>query len=145
MTIERADTEIPPGYLYEPSTSAFANHIGRVYSRHVPAGEGRPEEQWLALRIEQHHVNTWNLCHGGVIAALAEFGVSAPSYQQGGSAVVAVELSMQFIAAPKLGDLIEVCGTVSRRTRSLVFSQARGEVAGVLMFLATSVQKVIGG
>lgn len=135
-------TDCPEGYSYEPSVSAFINHIGRVYSKRVQREGG--DEVWAALRIEEHHVNAWKLCHGAVMASMAEIGTAGPAWDPSGPAVVAIEMSMQFIGAPKLGDLLEVCGTVTKKTRSLVFSQAMGEVDGKPMFLATSVQKILG-
>jgi len=58
--------------------------------------------------------------------------------------VVGIEMSMQFIAAPKLGELLEVHGWATKRTRSLVFTQCRAESNGKLVFTATSVLKVVG-
>ena len=139
------EEQAPPGYGYEPSTSAYINHIGRVYSRRIQPPGDAPEQVWAALRIAPHHVNTWNLCHGAVMASMAEIGTAGPGWDPSGPPVVAIEMSMQFIAAPKLGDLLEVCGVLTRRTRSLVFSQALGEVDGKPMFMATSVQKILTG
>ena len=99
---------------------------------------------WAALRVEQHHVNSWNFAHAAVIGAMADIGCAGPAYEAGGPPVVVVELSTQFIAAPKLGDLIEVKGWATKRTRSLVFTQCRGEIGEKLVFTATSIQKIIG-
>lgn len=135
--------DCPEGYSYEPSVSAFINHIGKVYTKRVER-DGKLEV-WAALRVESHHVNAWQLCHGAVMASMAEIGTSGPAWDPSGPPVVAIEMSMQFIAAPKLGDLLEVCGTLTKRTRSLAFSQALGEVDGKPVFLATSVQKFLAG
>jgi acyl-coenzyme A thioesterase PaaI-like protein len=134
--------DIPEGYSYEPSVSAFINHIGHVYSRRTAGPNG--DEVWAALRIEPHHVNAWNLCHGAVMASMAEIGTAGPGWDPEGPPVVAIEMSMQFIGAPKLGDLLEVRGILVKRTRSLVFTRAEAEVDGKPIFTATSVQKVIG-
>jgi acyl-CoA thioesterase FadM len=53
-------------------------------------------------------------------------------------------MSLQFIAAPKLGELLEVHGWTTKRTRSLVFTQCRAESNGRLVFTATSIQKIVG-
>jgi acyl-coenzyme A thioesterase PaaI-like protein len=136
--------EIPPGYDYEASTSAFINHVGRLYTKRVMADDGSEREFWAALRIEQHHVNTWNLCHGAVMSLMAEIGTGGPGWTPDAPPAVVIELNTHFIAAPRLGDLLEVRGMLTKRTRSLIFSSARGEVAGRPMFSATSIQKVIG-
>lgn len=135
-------TDIPDGYSYDLSISAFINHIGRVYSRREAGAVG--DDVWAALRIEQHHVNAWNLCHGAVMASMAEIGTAGPGWDPDGPPVVAIEMSMQFIGAPKLGELLEVRGILVKKTRSLVFTRAEAEVDGKPIFIATSVQKVIG-
>jgi acyl-coenzyme A thioesterase PaaI-like protein len=74
---------------------------------------------------------------------MAEVATGGAGWDPSGPPCVAIDLTMQFIGAPRLGDLLEVCGTVTRRSRSLVFTQARGEVAGQPMFVATSIQKIV--
>ena len=134
---------MPSGYVYEPTPSAFVEHVGKIYTRKVTRPDGTVEA-WSALRIEPHHVNAWNLAHGGVLAMMAEVGTAQAGWDPEGAACVAIDLTVQFIGAPKLGELLEVCGTVTRRTRSLVFASARGEVAGAPIFVATSIQKFVG-
>ncbi|MAT50722.1 MAG: hypothetical protein CMK32_06010 [Porticoccaceae bacterium] len=133
---------IPEGYEYHASPSAFVNHIGKIYHKRVTGADGQPEV-WSALEIQEHHVNAWGLCHGAVMSSMAEVGTAAPAWDPDGPPIVAIELSLQFIKAPKLGEWLEVCGTVSKRTRSLVFSRASAYVAGDLVFTASSIQKII--
>ncbi|MDE1145160.1 MAG: PaaI family thioesterase [Azospirillaceae bacterium] len=135
--------ELPEGYSHTPSPSAFINHIGRIYHRRTTAEDGT-ELVWAALRIEPHHVNTWGLAHAAVMAGMADIGTAGPAYVDGGPPVVVIDLATQFIAAPKLGDLLEVKGWTTKRTRSLVFAQARAEVAGQLIFTATAIHKIVG-
>lgn len=138
-----AEERIPEGYSYKPSPSAYINHMGKVYTRRSQNDDGE-EVVSAALWIEDHHVNSWGLAHGSLMAGMAEIGCAGPAYVADGPPVVAVEISMQFIAAPKLGELMEVHGRTTKRTRSLVFSQCRGEADGKLVFTATSVQKIVG-
>ncbi len=137
------DDSIPEGYQYRLSASSFINHVGKLYTRRVTRADG-VEEAWGALRVAAHHVNSWGLCHAAVMTVLADVGTAGPAYS-GPEAppVVVVEMSTQFLRAPKLGDLVEVCGWVVRRTRSLVFTQARGEVRGEVVFIASSIQKIV--
>jgi acyl-coenzyme A thioesterase PaaI-like protein len=136
--------DIPPGYAFEPVSSAFINHVGRIYRKTVPAANGEPEQSWAALRIAAQHVNAWNFCHAGVITLMAEIGTGSPGWIPGGAPIVAIDLSVQFISAPKLGELLEVCGVLTKRTRTLVFSRAQGSVDGAPVFFAASIQKIIG-
>lgn len=135
--------EMPPGYVYEPTPSAFVEHVGKVYTKKFKRDDGITEA-WSALRIEPHHVNAWNFAHGGVLATMAEIGTAQASWDPTGPACVAIDLTIQFIGAPKLGEVLEVCGTVTKRTRSLVFASARGEVGGNPVLFATSIQKIVG-
>lgn len=137
------DQTVPEGYTYSPSPSAFINHMGKVYQRKTTNADGDLVAS-AAIRIEDHHVNSWGLGHGSLMAGMAEIGCAGPAWEEGGPPVVVVEMSVQFIAAPKLGELMEVHGVATKRTRSLVFTQCRAECDGKLVFTATSVQKVIG-
>ncbi len=120
------------------------NHIGKLFFRDTVAADGT-EQKWVAIRIEPHHVNTWNFAHGALIASMAEVATGRAGYDPDGPACVAIDMTMQFIGAPKLGDLLEAYGTITKRTRSLVFTQAHGMVAGKPMFMATSIQKIVEG
>lgn len=66
---------VPDGYRFETSPSAFPNHVGRLCHKIVDAAGGEPEH-WTALRIEDHHVNSWGFAHGGLIAFLAEIATA---------------------------------------------------------------------
>lgn len=134
---------MPAGYIYEPTPSAFVEHVGKLYTKKVTRPDGTVEA-WSALRIESQHVNAWDFAHGGVMATMAEIGTAQASWDPDGRPCVAIDLSMQFIGAPKLGEILEVCGTVTKRTRSLVFASARGEVNGEPVLVATSIQKFVG-
>ena len=134
---------MPPGYVHEPTPAPFIEHVGKLYTKKVQRDDG-VVEAWAALRIEPHQVNAWNFAHGGILATMAEIGTAQAAWDPDGPACVAIDLAIQFIGAPKLGDVLEVCGTLTKRTRSLVFASARGEVAGQPVFLATSIQKIVG-
>src|ERR1700761_8488086 len=124
-----ADADIPEGYSYTPSASSFINHVGRVYQRRWIDDQDR-EIVSSAMRIEDQHVNSWGFAHAGVMATMADVGTAGPAYEENGPPVVVIELSTQFIAAPKLGDLLEVHGWAVKKTRSMAFTACRGEVAG---------------
>lgn len=143
-TISLSDVPIPSGYVYETGPSGFVNHIGRIFTRQTVAANGTIEH-WAAIRIEQHHVNSWDMAHGALVASMAEIATGRAGWDPAGLPAVAIDLTLQFIGAPRLGDLLEACGTVVRRSRSLIFTQAHGRVADQPIFVATSIQKIIGG
>lgn len=139
-----SDDDIPEGYSFAPSPSAFPNHVGRLFHKKVEV-PGEESEHWAALRIEAHHVNSWGMAHGGLIAFLAEVGTAGAAWDPAGPPVVTISLTTQFIRAPKLGQLLEVRSRATRRTRSLVFVEAHAFADGELQFTATALNKVIGG
>jgi acyl-coenzyme A thioesterase PaaI-like protein len=138
-----ADDTPPPGFTYSPSPSAYVDHMGKLYTRRSTTAEG-VEIVSSAIRVEEHHVNSWGLAHGSFMAGMAEIGCAGPGYEEGGPPVVAIELSTQFIAAPKLNEWLVVHGQLTKRTRSLVFTRCQAESDGKLVFTATSVQKIVG-
>jgi acyl-coenzyme A thioesterase PaaI-like protein len=134
---------MPKGYVYEPTPAPFIEHVGKIYMKETTRPDG-VVEKWSAVRIEPHQVNAWNFAHGGLLSTMAEVGTATACWDPDGPPCVAVDLSIQFIGAPKLGEILEVCGTVTKRTRSLIFSAARGEVDGNPVLFATSIQKIVG-
>ncbi|MDG2003279.1 MAG: PaaI family thioesterase [Novosphingobium sp.] len=134
---------MPEGYVYEPTPAPFIEHVGKIYMKDVTQPDG-VVEKWSAIRIEPHQVNAWNFAHGGLLATMAEVGTATAGWDPDGPPCVAVDLSIQFIGAPKLGEILEVCGTLTKRTRSMIFTAARGEVDGNPVLFATSIQKIVG-
>lgn len=134
--------DIPEGYTYEPAPSPFVNYVGKAFRKVVMRADGTVET-WYAMRVEQHHVNTWGLAHGGFMAFLAEMGTGG-GYDPDGPPIVVIDLQTHFMKAPKLGQLVEVCGVVIRRTRSLVFAASRATADGDLLFSSTAIHKVVG-
>ena len=137
-----SDDDVPAGYVYEETPSTFINHVGRLYTRIIEKPDGAREVR-CAMRVGPNHVNSWKFAHAGFIAMMADIGTARASWDPNGAPCVAIDLNIQFIGAPKLGDLVEVSGVITKRTRSLVFTSARGEVAGQPIFVATSVQKIV--
>lgn len=137
-------TDIPEGYTYEPSPSAFPNHVGRLFVKTVET-PGEETETWLAMRIEPHHVNSWGLAHGGLIAFLSEAATASAAWDPAGPPVVTMQLSTSFVRAPKVGQLLEVRARATRRTRSVIFCEAHAFADGELQFTATAVNKIVGG
>jgi acyl-coenzyme A thioesterase PaaI-like protein len=142
MNGDRA-SPIPEGYEEPSWDSAFVAHIGRFFTKSAAPPDGS-DQNWVAVRIDARHVNIWDYCHGAALAGFAEVATSASAYIPDGAPVVIVDLSMQFISAPKRDDLLEICSWTTRRTRSLIFAQARAEVGGKTIFTASAIHKVIG-
>ena len=67
---------------------------------HVGPGSAR-----LSMRVREDMVNGWDICHGGLIATLADstFAVACNSY---GAVTVASGFQIDFLEPARLGDLL---------------------------------------
>jgi acyl-CoA thioesterase len=86
--------------------------------RLVEVGPGRAV---LAMRVRDDMVNGWELCHGGLIASLADsaFAVACNSR---GTVTVAAGFDVVFVESARLGDeLVATAREVSLRGRSGVY------------------------
>ena len=133
---------MPEGYVYSESTSPFVNELGGNWHKVIDNPDGT-KTYCLAVKVQPRHVNTWGLAHGGFMAAVSEF-MSVAGYEPGGPPIVMMEMSMQFIRAPREGDVIECRANIKRRTRSVVFTHAEAFVGDDIVFAASSLHKVVG-
>ena len=75
-----------------------------------------------AFVAEAKHINGHDTTHGGILVTFADFAIFAIAQDSLDTGFgVTISLNSEFIAAGKLGDLIEAKGRVVRSTRSLVF------------------------
>jgi acyl-CoA thioesterase len=119
MTGERALTE---GEIARLSTDemwkddAASRMLGM---RIVSVGPGTAT---VSMRIRNDMINGWGLCHGGLIASLADsaFAVACNSR---GIVTVASGFDVQFLKPAKLGDELQACAVErALRGRSGVYS-----------------------
>lgn len=85
--------------------------VGPIYERRTA------DKVSLGLRVEEKHTNSRGICHGGVLATLADLALGYAMIGQtarGGfekasdrSGFVTVQLSIDYAGAAKLGDWIE--------------------------------------
>ena len=95
--------DIPEGFARHDRTSAVTDPWEPLYARRADA---RVE---LALRIADAHCNSRGFLHGGVIATLADnaMGLTLGAATRRGGAVT-VSLSVDYVAAAKLGQWLQV-------------------------------------
>lgn len=105
------------------STDAASKALGMVVE-HVAPGRAR-----VSMEVRSDMVNGWDLCHGGLIASLADsaFALACNTH---GVVTVASGFQIEFLEAGRLGDvLVADAREVSRRGRSGVYDVTvrRGE------------------
>ncbi len=109
-------THIDPGH-----NASFARRIGMVP---VSAADGRSE--WT-IDIDDTHMNRGGICHGGVIATVADTAIGsavntvrtdAESWQ------ATVDLTVIFLEAIRQGDHLVATGNVVRRGSKMAYGEA---------------------
>lgn len=111
-------TQIPAGFKPLPSASPFNELVGPL---HEKRGEGVIA---LGLRVEMKHSNSRGICHGGVLATLADlalgYGMMAKAGGRGG--FVTAQLSIDYAGSAQIGDWIHSEVQVQRMGSRLGFA-----------------------
>ena len=110
--------DAPPGFKPLPSASPFNELVGPL---HEKRGEGSIS---IGLRVEKKHSNSRGICHGGVLATLADlalgYGMMARTVSRGG--FVTAQLSIDYAGAAEIGDWIHSEVEVQRVGSRLAFA-----------------------
>ena len=83
--------------------------------------ETGPGHATLRLKVERHHTNGHDICHGGIIFSLADsaFGFACNSYNR---RAVSQYVTISFIAPARLGDMLSATACeVSRSGRNGIY------------------------
>lgn len=97
-----------------------------------------------ALLTEHKHHNRRGFVQGGVLATLADRAMGMTAWHSNNQASqTTIKLELQYVAAAKIGDFVEVRCKVDRVTRSLIFMRADLLVADHLVATADGIWKVL--
>jgi uncharacterized protein (TIGR00369 family) len=110
--------DIPEGFKPMPRLSPFNALVGPLYERR--AGEALS----IGLRVEPKHTNSRGICHGGVLATLADvaLGYAMLAAHGGKSGFVTVHLAVDYAGSAKVGDWIESDVEIQRVGARLAFA-----------------------
>lgn len=113
-----ADT--PAGFYPLPLNSGFMRPNGPLY------GKRERGQIAVALKVEPHHCNGQNICHGGMLVTVTDMLLAWGAVNAVAPRRMArtVSLSLDFISAAPLGTWIEGRAEVLRVTSTAVFVQA---------------------
>jgi acyl-coenzyme A thioesterase 13 len=109
---------IPDGFLpISRRQGPFNTLIGPLHERR----EG--ERYTLGMRVAEKHTNSRGVCHGGVLATLADLalGYAMIGKAEGRTGFVTVNLSIDYAGSAKLGDWIESDIEVQRIGAQIAF------------------------
>jgi uncharacterized protein (TIGR00369 family) len=111
-------TAVPEGWRELTRLSPFNALVGPLYERR----EG--ESLSIGLRIEAKHTNSRGICHGGVLATLADLALGYAMQARGVDPAdfVTVNLSLDYAGAAKTGDWIEAAVEIQRMGGRLAFA-----------------------
>jgi len=127
---------IPEGFVRvrRPRPNPFNELVGPFYER-----RGGTEVS-LGLRIGERHCNSRDICHGGLLATLADLALGYSALAAGGqSGFVTVSLSLDFAGSAKVGDWVESEVEVHKSGSRLAFANCYLVANGVRIVRASAI------
>ena len=110
-------TRIPEGFRKIERLSPFNALVGPLYERR----DG--DAVSIGLAIEAKHTNSRGICHGGVLATLADLALGyAMLAKSGDKGFVTAHLAVDYAGAAKAGDWIESSVEIQRVGSRLAFA-----------------------
>jgi uncharacterized protein (TIGR00369 family) len=98
----------------------------------------------IGFRVGRRHLNPSGNCHGGALAALADYQAVTVRHIAGLGACVTptVTLAIDFIAPVQLGAWVELHSRLLRRTRTLLFSEGHLIVGDAVVARVDAIFKI---
>jgi uncharacterized protein (TIGR00369 family) len=101
-------SDIPEGFsrVQRPQPNPFNELVGPFYARR------ENDVISLGLRVEQRHCNSRGICHGGLLATLADVALGYACVVAGGAegksgSFVTTNLSIDYLAPAHVGDWVQ--------------------------------------
>ena len=111
-------TRIPEGFRALERLSPFNALVGPLYERR----DG--DAVSIGLQIEQKHTNSRGICHGGVLATLADLALGYSMLARSGdkASFLTAHLAVDYAGAAKTGDWLESKVEIQRVGARLAFA-----------------------
>ena len=119
--------------------NGFMKHNGGVLFR----GISETEYEFKSL-INENHLNSAGITHGGYLSALIDAGAGTAAHRVANNApCVTISLDLKFISASKIGD--EIIGNVKilKKTKTLVFLFCELKCKEKIITSASGVWKIL--
>jgi uncharacterized protein (TIGR00369 family) len=126
---------IPEGYRAIERLSPFNALVGPLYERR----DG--EAVSIALRIEQKHTNSRGVCHGGVLATLADLALGYAMLARSGDkgSFVTAHLAVDYAGAARTDDWVHSQVEIQRVGARLAFANCYLVCAGKPIVRASAI------
>ena len=119
--------------------SGFMKHNGGILFRTISENEYE-----FKSNINENHLNSAGITHGGFIAALIDAGVGTAAHKVSGeNQCVTVSLELKFISSVKLGQELIGVAKVQKKTKSLVFLTCELRADDKISATASGIWKII--
>lgn len=128
----------PEGYVMEPWQRGFGRTIGPLYIRQDPDGG-----YTTGFRVEAHHANGLNNCHGGMMASIADMAWGRVGMRFQGDGWVTVRLMTDFLSGARMGEWIEASSDLIWRDGDLFSVRGRLWAGERTLMTGTAVFKVV--
>jgi len=108
----------PEGFCAIPRLSPFNALVGPLYERR------QGDEVSIGLLIEEKHSNSRGICHGGLLATVADLslGYAMLAKTGGKGGFVTAHLAVDYAGAARVGDWIESAVEIQRMGKRLAFA-----------------------
>ena len=129
-------TDIPEGFhrVQRPQPNPFNELVGPFYARR------QGKDISLGLRIEERHMNSRGICHGGLLATMADLALGYACLAIGGqTSFVTVSLSLDFAGSAKAGDWVESQAEVQKTGARIAFANCYLVANGVRIVRASAI------
>jgi len=117
--------DVPEGFVRIERGGHFLSSLGPLYAKRTETG------LVIAMRIEEKHLNTRGIAHGGMLVTLADsaLGIAVANHARERAAenaaprsFVTVNLSVDFIASAHEGDFVEAHVGIEKVGARLAFA-----------------------
>jgi uncharacterized protein (TIGR00369 family) len=133
--------DIPEGFhrVQRTRRNPFNELVGPFYERR------RGKAVSLGLRIEERHTNSRGICHGGLLATMADLALGYACLEVGGhSSFVTVHLSLDYAGGARPGDWVESEVEVQKTGSRMAFANCYLVANGVRIVRASALFAMSG-
>ena len=117
----------------------FIKHNGGLLFRKISESEYE-----FKSTINENHLNTSNITHGGYLAALIDAGAGTSAHRaSNNSSCVTISLDLKFIGASKAGDEIIGKTKILKKTNTLVFLFCELFCKGYIIASGSGIWKIL--
>ena len=117
-------TEIPPkGYKAFNISQPHIDNLGPGFYK-----KEDDDQLVLGFFVKEENLNGYGSAHGGLLMALADFSLATSAMRNSDRPVTTVSFHSEFIRPAPLGSLLEVRAKVTKKGKSLAFSEGNIKV-----------------